>query len=154
METAGRLPPDPEVVRLSQAYFAISFGDHPIAERDALRAPMLADGWIYHGYDGSPIGFEGLTHRQTKNQLKIYERRSHDHRLFQHENTAILTAKVWSRGEDKGAPFEGCGSWATVMTRTPDGWKVAADIVGSEPNAHEEPSAAYVWLSPVGSESE
>lgn len=143
---AGPLPPDPEVVRLIQEYFTIAFGDHSIAERDELRAPMLADGWIYHGVDGSPIGFEGLTERQTRNQLKIHEGRSHDHRLFQHENTAIFTCKGWARGEDKGVAFEGCGSWVTVITRTPEGWRVVADIVGAEPNPHDEPPDAYRWL--------
>lgn len=145
MRTAGPLPPDAEVVALICRYLAVSFGDSSIADRDHQRRPLLAEGWIYHGIDGSPIGFEGLTQRQTRNELRVDERHTHDHTLFQHENTAVFTFKVWTRGEDKGRSFEGCGSWATVITRTEEGWRVAADVVGAEPNEHYEPADAVSW---------
>ena len=146
IRTAGPLPPDADVLELIHRYLSVGFSDLSIADRDEQRRPMLSAGWIYHGIDGSPIGLGGLTQRQTRNELKIHERRSHDHTLFQHDNTAIFTFKVWSAGEDKGKLFGGCGSWVTVMTRTPQGWRAAADIVGAEPNTHDEPEDAYSWI--------
>jgi hypothetical protein len=56
-----------------------------------------------------------------------------DATLFQYENTAVLTYKDRSRGWDKGKPFQGYGSNAIVMTRTAQGWRVVADIVGADP---------------------
>lgn len=146
VRNAGELSPEPEVVDLLRDYLSIAFADLPIAERDEQRRSMLAPGWMYHGVDGSPVDFDGLTERQTRNRLRIHERRSHDHRLFQYDQTAIFTFKVRVRGEDKGQEFEVCNSWLTVCTRTPDGWRVAADIVGAEPDAHEEPPDAFSWM--------
>lgn len=129
----GSHPPDPEVLELVRRYTPTLLGWTSIAARDSIRRPMVVPGYFYHDMDGSFIGFDGLTERHTRNDLRIIERTFYDVVLHQYENSAILTYKSWDRGSDKGHPFEGYGSAAMVMTRTPEGWRVVADIVGQEP---------------------
>lgn len=132
---AGSHPPAPEVLELVGRYAPALMGWTSVAERDSLRRPMVVPGYFYHDMDGSFIGFDGLTERHTRNDLRIHERTFYDVVLHQYENSAILTYKSWERGSDKGHLFEGYGSAAMVMTRTGEGWRVVADIVGQEPSA-------------------
>lgn len=135
IRSGGSLPPKPEVVELVQNYTQHLIGWTSIADRDQKRRPMVVSGYVYHDLNGSDIGFDGLTARHTKNDLRILEGRIYDAVLYQEENSAILTYKSWQRGMDKGRPFEGNGSAAVVMTRTADGWRVSADIQGQDPPA-------------------
>lgn len=130
---AGSHPPDPQVLALVKSYTPHLIGWTTIADRDEKRRPLVVPGYFYHDMDGSYIEFDGLTKRHAKNDLRIVEREFFDVVLHQYENTAILTYKAWTRGTDKGNPFEGYGSAALVMTRTTDGWRAVADIVGQEP---------------------
>jgi hypothetical protein len=129
----GSHPANPEVLTLVRSYTPHLMGWTSAADRDEKRRPMVVPGYFYHGIDGSFIVLDGLTARHTKNDLRILDRKFFDVVLHQYENTAILTYKDWSRGTDKGRPFEGYGSAVLVMTRTPEGWRVAADIVGQDP---------------------
>lgn len=131
---AGSQAPDSAAIATATRYGAVMSDWSSVAERDSLRAGLVADGYIYHGVDGNPIGFEGLTARQTRNAFRIDERKIYDVVFHQYENTAILTYKMWQRGEDRGEPIEGHGSGVTVLTRTPEGWRVAADIIGQDPD--------------------
>ena len=135
IEFAGSHPPDSAVVELVLRYAPTLMGWTTPAHRDSLRRPMVAPGYFYHDMDGTPVGFDALTERHTRNDLRIHERWFYDAVLHQYENTAVLTYKGWSRGSDKGHPFEGYGSAAMVMTRTPEGWRVVADVMGQEPAA-------------------
>ena len=94
---------------------------------------MVASNYFYHDLNGSDIGFDGLTARHKKNDLRILDGRIFDAILYQQEGSAILTYKSWTKGSDKGHPFEGTGSAALVMTRTSAGWRVTADIMGQDP---------------------
>lgn len=131
---AGSHPADPQVVELVKTYTPHLIGWSTVADRDEKRRPMVVPGYFYHDMDGNYIEFDGLTKRHARNDLRIIERKFFDVVLHQYENTAILTYKAWTRGTDKGKPFEGYGSAALVMSRTPDGWRVVADIVGQEPD--------------------
>ncbi len=134
-EIAGSHPVDPEVIALVRNYTPHLIGWTSIADRDAKRRPMVVPGYFYHDMNGSFVGYEALTRRHAKNDLRMLDRRFYDAVLHQYENTAILTYKAWTRGSDKGKPFEGYGSAALVMTRTAEGWRTVADIVGQEPPA-------------------
>lgn len=129
----GSRPVEPEVLALVRNYTPLLRGWTSPADRDVKRRPMVVPGYFYQGTDGSDIGFDGLTERHTRNGLRMESRTFSDVILYQYDNTAILTYKDRSRGVDKGQPFEGYGSNAIVMTRTPQGWRVAADIVGADP---------------------
>jgi hypothetical protein len=133
IKSGSSRPPDPEVLALVRKYTPLLMGWTSPADRDEKRRPMVVSDYFYHGTDGSGIGYDGLTARHTKNNLRILDRKFSDAILYQYENTAILTYKDRSRGLDKGKPFEGYGSNAIVMTRTLQGWRVAADIVGADP---------------------
>lgn len=132
--SAGSHPPDPEVVALVRAYVPHLVKWTTPMERDEKRKPMVAPGYFYHDMNGSFVGFDALTERHTRNDLQLIERSLYYVVLHQYENTAILTMKAWTRGTDKGKPFDGYGSAALVMTKTPAGWRAVADIVGQEPD--------------------
>ena len=130
---AGSQPPDSAAVAIATRYGAVMGNWSTPAERDSLRAQLVADGYFYHGVDGNPIGLAGMTARQTRNTFRVEERRIYDVVFHQYENSALLTYKMRQRGEDKEEPFETHSSGITVLTRTPEGWRVAADIIGREP---------------------
>ena len=133
IKVAGARAAEPEVLALVRSYTPCFVGWTSIEERDQKRRPMVAPNYFYHGQDGNDIGFDGLTERHKRNDLRLSYRRLDDVILYQYENTAILTYKDLSRGTDKGHAFEGYGSGAIIMTRTADGWRVAADIMGPDP---------------------
>jgi len=135
IRSGGSRAAEPEVLALVKSYTPHLMAWTSIADRDRKRRPMVADSYFYHDLNGSDVGFDGLTARHTKNDLKIFEGRIYDAILYQEESSAILTYKSWTRGMDKGKPFEGTGSAALVMTRTAKGWRVLADIVGQDPPA-------------------
>lgn len=130
---AGSRAPDSTVIELAMRYGSIMSRPLTPAIRDSLRAGLVTDGYFYQGLDGTPIGLEGLTARQTRNEFQLQERSFQDVVLHQHENTALVTYKLHSRGEDRGEPFDDFRSGALVLTRTADGWRVAADILGQDP---------------------
>jgi hypothetical protein len=133
VKSGGQRPPEPEVLALIQSYTQHLMGWTTIADRDRQRRPLVAPDYFYHDLNGSDIGFDGLTERHKRNDLRISEGRIYDAILYQHDHSAILTYKSWTRGMDKGRPFEGYGSAALVMTKTTQGWRVAADIMGQDP---------------------
>ena len=133
IKSDGSLPPDPEVLILVRKYTPLLMSWTSPADRDEKRRPMVVPEYFYQGTDGSAIGYDGLTARHTRNDLRILDRTFSDAILFQYENTAVLTYKDRSRGWDKGKAFQGYGSNAIVMTRTAQGWRVVADIVGADP---------------------
>lgn len=133
IEVAGSHPVDAEVLSLVRAYTPHLMAWTSPADRDMKRRPMVVPGYFYHDMNGDFVGFDELTERHTKNNLTITERRFYDVVLHQFENTAILTYKAWTRGADKGKSFEGYGSAALIMTKTSEGWRAVADIVGQAP---------------------
>ncbi len=138
IRSGGSRPAEPEVLSLVKNYTEHLIAWTSIADRDRKRRPMVVGSYFYHDLNGSDIGFDGLTARHTKNDLQVFEGRIYDAVLYQEENSAILTYKSWTRGMDKGRPFEGTGSAAVVMTRTAKGWRVSADIMGQDPPAPVE----------------
>ena len=139
VRSAGSRPAEPAVLALVHEYAQHLTGWTSIADRDKKRRPLVTTDYFYHDLNGSDIGFAALTERHKKNDLRVSEGRIYDAVLYQHESSAILTYKSWTRGMDKGRPFEGYGSAALVMTRTADGWLVAADIMGQDPPAPVQP---------------
>jgi hypothetical protein len=133
IRSGGARPAKPEVLALVRNYTKHLMAWTSIADRDAKRRPMVVSSYFYHDLNGSDIGFDGLTARHKKNDLRIFDGRIYDAILYQEENSAILTYKSWTKGSDKGHPFEGHGSAALVMTRTSEGWRVTADIMGQDP---------------------
>ncbi len=115
------------------AYLATFAPDIDVQERDRRRSVLVDRSYFYHGTDGNPIDFTGLAQRQVGNRLVTAERRILNKRIHRAGNTALVTFHASEAGEDKGRPFRGTGSWVTVFTRTPDGWRVMADIVGQDP---------------------
>jgi hypothetical protein len=135
IRSGGNRPAEPEVLALVHNYTQHLMAWKSIEERDEKRRPMVVPSYLYHDLNGSDIAFDGLTARHKKNDLRIFEGRISDAVLYQEENSAILTYKSWTKGMDKGQPFEGYGSAALVMTRTSKGWRVSADIMGQDPPA-------------------
>jgi hypothetical protein len=135
----GSRPNDAAVVKLIRAYTPHLLSWKSIEDRDTRRRPMVTSSYFYHDLNGSDIGFDGLTARHTKNDLRVSEGRIFDAILYQEENSAVLTYKFWTKGMDKGHSFEGTGSAAIVMTRTADGWRVSADIMGQDPPEQARP---------------
>lgn len=140
IRVVGDLPANPEVLTLVRSYTPNLMAWTSIDDRDSKRRPLVSSNYFYHDLNGSDIGFDGLTARHKKNDLRVSEGRIFDAILYQQENSAILTYKSWTKGSDKGHPFEGTGSAAIVMSRTSDGWRVTADIMGQDPPPTPEPS--------------
>ena len=131
MKFAGSQPPKPEVLQLIADYQRASTGWKTVTERDNLRkTTVISKGYFYHGHDGAPIDFTGLTNRQIKNELQVTEISFSDIILHQYENSAMVTYKSNSKGMDKGQPFEGWTTGIVVITKENGEWKVAADIIG------------------------
>jgi hypothetical protein len=131
----GTHPPDPGVIALLEAYSAASMkiSDGVMARSRALQ-PLQSEAYMYHGWDGAPIGKAGLDARQTENGLRIDSTEIFNGHLYQYENTAIATYAVRQSGEDRGKPFEGLvGSALIVMGKENGEWKVLSDVVGQEP---------------------
>ena len=133
IKTGGTLSAEPAVVALIQNYTQHLMGWTTVSDRDQKRRPLVTPDYVYHDLNGSDIAFDALTERHKKNDLRVFDGRIYDAILYQYESSAILTYKCWTRGMDKGHPFEGYGSAALVLTKTADGWLVAADIMGQDP---------------------
>jgi hypothetical protein len=139
MKYAGTRPPEKAVLKLVKDYqTATSTNWKTIAERDAKRRKFVSDGYFYHGTDGKPIDFAGLTARQTKNDLTI-ESSPYDLILYQYETVAILAYHSHDKGMDKGEPFEGYGSNLIVMSKEKGVWKIIADILGADVSPPTKP---------------
>ena len=137
----GSHPPDSAAVMTAMAYAQASTFDS-VDDRAARLGPLQAEGYFYHGYDGRPIGAEGVRARQNRNGLVIATSETYDAAFYQYENTAVVTYKTRQTGEDKGEPFDRRGSGLIVLTRTAEGWRVASDIVGQSPAAPEDEDGA------------
>lgn len=135
MKYAGTHPPDSAVLHLLKVY-GESFDDNKtVAERDAKRKALVSPAYFYHGIDGAPIGLEGLTKRQTKNEFKVFADSLYDEVLYQYENTAVLMFKEWQHLTDKGVEKEHVNSVLILLGKENGNWKVLADIIGREPKA-------------------
>lgn len=131
----GTHPPDSAVLLLLKVY-GESFDDNQtVSERDAKRTALVSPAYFYHGIDGAPIGLEGLTKRQTKNEFKVFADSLYDEVLYQYENTAVLMFKEWQHLTDKGVEKEHVNSVLILLGKENGKWKVLADIIGREPKA-------------------
>jgi hypothetical protein len=129
----GTHPPDSAVLLLLKAYGEAFDGNQTVAERDAKRKPLVSPAYFYHGMDGAPIGLDGLTKRQTKNEFKVLADSVYDEVLYQYENMAVLIFKEWQHIQDKGVEKKSVNSVLILLTRENGHWKVAADIIGQKP---------------------
>ena len=142
VSVAGSHDLDPEALKVIMGY-AMAAQQHfdTVEERDARRAGFVSPGYFYHGIDGHPIGFDGLTTRQTDNGLEApVKREIFDVTIHQYENTALMTYKTWSVVKDRGAMQERLGSNMMVLTRTDEGWRVVSDFLGVEPSEKHIPN--------------
>ncbi|WP_265563076.1 hypothetical protein [Sphingomicrobium arenosum] len=140
---------DPEALQVIMSY-AMAAQQHfdTVEERDARRAEYVAPGYFYHGIDGHPIGFQGLTTRQTDNGLEApVKREIFDVTIHQYENTALMTYKTWSVVKDRGAMQERLGSNLMVLTKTSEGWRVVSDFLGVQPSEKHIPEAIRTMRS-------
>ena len=129
----GTHPPDSNVLKLLDEYGKIFENYRNVAERDAKRKSILSPGYFYHGMDGAPIGLEGLTRRQTKNEFKLISDSVYASILYQYENTAIFAFREWQHIIDKGVEKEGTNSVLIVMNKESGEWKILSDIIGQKP---------------------
>jgi hypothetical protein len=129
----GTHPPDSAVLLLLKAYGEAFDGNQTVAERDAKRKSLVSPAYFYHGMDGAPIGLDGLTKRQTKNEFKVLADSVYDEVLYQYENMAVLIFKEWQHIRDKGVEKKSVNSVLILLTRENGHWKVAADIIGQKP---------------------
>ena len=137
MKFAGTHDPDKEVIDLIAKYQAASTNWKAPKDRDEKRRPLVSAGYIYHGWDGKPIGFDGLTARNTKNSLHVAELKITDVTLFQYENSAIVTFISVSKGVNQGKPFEDVASHLVIISKEKGAWKVTADVIGQEPDQQD-----------------
>jgi len=141
----GTHAPDSAVIKLIDDY-SRSFEDNAtVADRDAKRRQLVSPAYFYHGMDGAPIGLEGLTKRQTKNQFKLMADSVYDKVLYQYEKTAILIFKEWQQLFDKGVEKKATNSVLVVMSKENGVWKVVTDIIGQKP---KETAAIEIVPSP------
>lgn len=135
MKFAGTHKPEKEVLELIAKYQAASTNWKTPEERDYRRKALVSPGYFYHGWDGRPISFDGLTVRQTKNNLQVTDLIISDITLFQYENSAIVTYISVSKGVNHGKPFEDSASHLLIIGKEKGAWKITADVVGQEPDA-------------------
>ena len=128
--------------RVASAYVPDWIAWTSASDRDRQRERLVVAGYFYHDMNGSPVGFDALAERHALNRLTMHEQKPSGAVLRQYANTAILALKMWTKGRDKGHALEGYGSAAIVRTCTPEGWKVAVDIVGQEPDPPPHPLAS------------
>ncbi len=131
----GTHPPDSAVLLLLKAYGESFTDNQTVAGRDQKRKPLVSSAYFYHGMDGAPIGLEGLTKRQTKNDFKVFADSVYDEVLYQYENTAVLIFKEWQHLTDKGVEKENINSVLILLGKENGAWKVLADIIGQKPKA-------------------
>jgi hypothetical protein len=134
MKFAGTHKPKKEVLELIAKYQAASTNWKTPQERDDKRKALVSPGYFYHGWDGRPIGFGGLTVRQTNNSLKVDSLEISDITLFQYENSAIVTYISKSKGVNQGKQFESYASQLLIIGKEDGAWKVMADVIGQEPD--------------------
>lgn len=134
----GTHPPDSAVLLLLREYGKAFDNNQSIAERDAKRKALVSRAYFYHGVDGSPIGLDGLTKRQTKNEFKVFNDSIYDEVLYQYENTAVFLFKEWQHLTDKRVEKETLNSVLIVMGKENGRWKVISDIIGMKPKASSE----------------
>lgn len=136
---AGTHPPDTSVLSLLVKYRDIGTNWTSVEERDRKRKDFVSTAYFYHGLDGTPVALDSLTKRQTKNELKFEVNKIFDIVIHQYENTALVTYKSYSKGMDKGKPFEGFSFSLVVIGKEGGRWKVISDIIGNKPNIKEIP---------------
>jgi hypothetical protein len=129
----GTMKPDSAVLLLLKAYGEAFDGNQTVAERDAKRKSLVSPAYFYHGMDGAPIGLDGLTKRQTKNDFKVLADSVYDEVLYQYENMAVLIFKEWQHIQDKGVEKKSVNSVLILLARENGQWKVVADIIGQKP---------------------
>ena len=137
MKFAGTHKPDKDVLELIAKYQSASSNWKTPQERDEKRKPLVSPGYFYHGWDGKPIGFDGLTARNTKNSLHIAELKITDATLFQYENSAIVTFISVSKGVNQGKTFEDLTSHLVIISKEKGAWKITADVIGQEPDRQD-----------------
>ncbi|MDP4574794.1 hypothetical protein Q9K02_06525 [Qipengyuania sp. G39] len=141
IEYGGSHPPDPEAIAVALEYAAADSGYSSVEERDERRSRLVSPAYFYHGLDGHPVSFDGLTERQTANGLEDASVNETFGVVFhQYENTALVTYKTWNVRMDMGRERALLGSGLMVLSRTEDGWKVVSDFLGREPSDDHVPS--------------
>ena len=138
MKFEGTMSPKKEVLALLEAEAKIMDSVRNVKQRDSLRRPFLSDAFFYHGLDGKPIGLEGLTKRQTKNNFQYLESIIISETLYQYESTAILIVLERQKVKDKGEIHENYISSLMIMGMENGEWKILSDIMGMPPKLSEE----------------
>jgi hypothetical protein len=128
----GTMKPDSAVLKLLTRYGEV-FDFRDVAVRDAKRKELVSPAYFYHGMDGAPIGLDGLTKRQIKNDFKVLADSVYDEVLYQYENMAVLIFKEWQHIQDKGVEKKSVNSVLILLARESGHWKVVADIIGQKP---------------------
>lgn len=141
IQYGGSHPPDPAAIAVAVQYAAADQGYSSVEERDQQRRQLVSPGYFYHGLDGHPISFDGLTERQTNNGLEDASAYEIFGVVFhQYENTALVTYKSWTVRMDQGRERARLGSGMMVLSRTENGWQVVSDILGVEPSDEHVPA--------------
>jgi hypothetical protein len=133
MKYAGTHPPNSEVLKLMERDAEIFDKYREVSVRDSLRKEIISPEYFYHGIDGKPIGIEGLTKRQAKNQFQLLEEEVLSETLYQYENSAILVYIVKLKLKDKGEIHDRLRSSLIVFSKENGEWKIISDIVGQDP---------------------
>jgi ketosteroid isomerase-like protein len=110
---------DKEIVRTLDTRYQAAVRTHDVAMMDRI----LADEFILVTGGGKVFSKSDLL-EEARDTGMVYQRQEDSRqtvRLWGH--TAVITALLWSKGTDKGKPFDYHLWFSDTYVRTPSGWR-------------------------------
>jgi ketosteroid isomerase-like protein len=84
---------------------------------------ILADDFVVVTGTGKIYRKADLLNMARANQVKYEHQDESDQTVRVWGDTAVVTAKLWAKGTDKGKPFEWHVWFSDTYVRTPSGWR-------------------------------
>lgn len=86
---------------------------------------ILADGFVLVWGNGQNHSKSDLLNDARMKRVRYEHNEDTDRTVRVWGDTAVITAKLWVKGIDKGKPFEWHVWFADTYVRTPSGWRYA-----------------------------
>jgi ketosteroid isomerase-like protein len=84
---------------------------------------ILADGFVVVLRTGKTYTKADLLNMARANQINYEHQEDSDQTVRVWGDTAVVTARLWTKGTDQGKPFDFCVWFSDTYTRTPSGWR-------------------------------
>src|SRR5215831_10315710 len=116
--TTNPAPDEKTVAALDTAYqAAVKNNDAATMDR------ILADGFVVVLGSGKTYTKVDLLQAARTGRIQYEHQEDSDQTVRVWGDTAVVTAKLWTKGTDQGKPFEFLVWFSDTYTRTPAGWR-------------------------------